>query len=94
MTLRKAVSGWLVIVLASLCLGTIEARAGSRRSPALADIARTYSPGPDVFRDQDPAPKKNWARRHPVFTTILVVVGVTALIAHSYSKKVEIDPNL
>lgn len=80
MTLRKAVSGWLVIVLASLCLGTIEARAGSRRSPALADIARTYSPGPDVFQDQDPAPKKNWARRHPVWTTVIVVVVVLSFV--------------
>jgi hypothetical protein len=62
-----------VIVIASLCLGTFEARAGSRRSPALADIARTYSPGPDVFQDQDPAPKKSWARRHPVWTTVIVV---------------------
>jgi len=77
MTLPKAVSGWLVIVLAALCLGSLETAAGPRHPPDLSASARTYSPGPDVFQDQDPAPKKSWVRRHPVWTTI-IVVGVVA----------------
>lgn len=75
---RKAVCGWLVIQLVTLCLGSARADAGPRQSPDLSAGVRAYEPGPDVFQDQDPAPKKNWARRHPVWTTIIVVAVVTA----------------
>ena len=80
MTLRKAVSGWLVIVLVTLFLGSAETDAGPRHPPDLSASARTYSPGPDFFQDQDPAPKKSWARRHPVWTTIIVVGVVLSFI--------------
>lgn len=81
MMLRKAVCGWLVIQLMTLCLGSARADDGPRRSPDLSAGVRTYSPGPDVFQDQDPAPKKSWVRRHPVWTTIIVVLAVEAALA-------------
>ena len=80
MTLRKAVSGWLVIVLVTLCLGSARTDAGPRHPPDLSASVRTYSPGPDVFQDQDPAPKKSWVRRHPVWTTIIVVTVVASFV--------------
>ena len=80
MKLRNAVSGWIVLALLTLSLGPAEALAGSPRSPDLSAGVRTYSPGPDVFQDQDPAPKKSWARRHPVWTTIIVVGVVLSFI--------------
>ncbi len=81
MILRKTVCGWLVIQLMILCLGSARADAGPWRSPDLSAGVRTYSPGPDVFQDQDPAPKKSWARRHPVWTTVIVVLAVEAVLA-------------
>ena len=80
MKLRNAVSGWIVLALLTLSLGPAEAVAGSPRSPDLSASVRTYSPGPDVFQDQDPAPKKSWARRHPVWTTIIVVTVVASFV--------------
>lgn len=41
MTLCKAVCGWLVIVLAALCLGSAETDAGPRHPPDLSAMART-----------------------------------------------------
>ena len=81
MMLRKAVCGWLVIQLMALCMGSARANAGPRRSPDLFAGVRTYSPAPDVFQDQAPTPKKSWARRHPVWTTIIVVLAVEAALA-------------